>query len=74
MLAARRNEWAGAERYFTQSLRFDPADAKTWFSLAEARDKQGNKAGAIAAVERARQLLPGHADIEALYKSLKARP
>ncbi|MEK0451659.1 MAG: hypothetical protein RL088_3927 [Verrucomicrobiota bacterium] len=72
MIAANRGAWAEAERYFLESLHFDPADAKTWFSLAEAREKSGNLTGAREAALRAQTLRPGHPDIEAIVRKLPA--
>ncbi len=72
IVATRREAWAEAERYFVQSLQFDPASAKTWFFLAEARSKLGNRAGALEAIERANTLRPGHPEIENLRNQLRA--
>ena len=71
IVATRREAWADAERYFTDSLRFDATPAKTWFLLAETRSKLGNHIGALDAAERARSLRPGDPDIEALVFKLR---
>ena len=72
IIATRREAWAEAERYFSESLRFDPADAKTWFFLAESRSKLGNRTGALEAIEKAHVLRPGHPEIESLRAALQA--
>ena len=72
IIATRREAWAEAERYFSESLRFDPADAKTWFFLAESRSKLGNRTGALEAIEKAHAIRPGHPEIESLRAALQA--
>lgn len=71
MIAATRGQWPEAERYFTESLRFDAADAKTWFSLANACEKNGRTDAARQAALQAQRLRPGHPEIEALVRRLQ---
>jgi tetratricopeptide (TPR) repeat protein len=71
--ASRKEDWAAAEQYFQESLKFDEADGKTWFFLAEARSKMRNRLGALEAVERARTLRPNQPEIEKLRDELRAQ-
>ena len=72
VLAAHRGAWAEAERYFTQSLYFDPVDAKTWAFLAEARSKLGNEAGSAEASSRALSLKLAQPQLDKLREKLRS--
>jgi predicted TPR repeat methyltransferase len=68
IIADRRFEWArdretkgdlaGAVDLLIQALDLAPGYASAWFALAELREKLGDRAGAIAAFERARTADP----------------
>ncbi len=71
VLTAHRGAWAQAERYFSESLHFDPVDAKTWVFLGEARARLGDQAGAREATARASELQLGLPEIEKLREKLR---
>ncbi len=73
VLATHRDAWAEAERYFTESLRIDPADAKVWVFLGEARSQLHNDAGAKEAIARAQALNLSLPAIEKLREKLRTR-
>lgn len=50
---AARSDHAGAADLLTQALELAPDFAPAWFALGEAREKLGDRAGAVAAFERA---------------------
>jgi predicted TPR repeat methyltransferase len=64
IIADRRFEWArdreakgdlaGAADLLVQALELAPAYASAWFALGEMREKLGDRAGAVAAFERAK--------------------
>lgn len=68
IIADRRFEWArdreakgdlaGAADLLMQALELAPAYASAWFALGEMREKLGDRAGAVAAFERARTADP----------------
>jgi predicted TPR repeat methyltransferase len=68
VIADRRFEWArdreakgdlaGAADLLMQALELTPAFASAWFALGELRQKLGDRAGAIAAFEKARAIDP----------------
>jgi predicted TPR repeat methyltransferase len=68
LIADRRFEWArdrqskgdleGAADLLMQVIELVPAYAAAWFALAETREKLGDRAGAIAAFEKARAADP----------------
>lgn len=69
LLADRRYEWArdlvakgdlaGAADLLTQALELAPDYAVAWFALGELREKQGDRAGAVAAFRKAVASDPG---------------
>ncbi|MCW5685581.1 MAG: methyltransferase domain-containing protein [Pseudolabrys sp.] len=77
LAADRRFEWAreslaqgdaaGAADLFEQTLDLVPGYAAGWFLLGEARDKLGDRAGAIAAFEQARAADPADSHGAALH-------
>jgi len=64
LIADRRYRWAldhlargdltGAADILTQALEFAPQFAAAWFALGEVRDRLGDRGGAVAAFEKAR--------------------
>jgi len=68
VIADRRFEWArdreakgdlpGAADLLMQALELTPAFASAWFVLGELRQKLGDRAGAIAAFEKAKEIDP----------------
>ncbi|MBN9050948.1 MAG: methyltransferase domain-containing protein [Rhizobiales bacterium] len=77
LAADRRFEWAreslaqgdaaGAADLFEQTLDLVPGYAAGWFLLGEARDKLGDRTGAIAAFEKARAADPADSHGAALH-------
>ncbi len=54
----RLGDLTSAEQSFQTAARTDPARAEAWVNLAEVRRRRGDRAGALAAYERALDLLP----------------
>jgi predicted TPR repeat methyltransferase len=85
VIADRRFEWArdraakgdlaGAADLLMQALELTPAFASAWFVLGDLRQKLGDRAGAVAAFEKARAADPQDRHGAALYLiHLGARP
>ena len=55
---AARGDFAGAADILAQTVELAPAFATAWFALGAIRDRLGDRAGAIAAFERARDADP----------------
>ncbi len=53
--------WAGAELMFQMAAETDPLDSQAWRFLADARDRQGDGAGALYAVLQAIAAMPSEA-------------
>lgn len=62
---------AESATWFEQVTRLDAASVEGWANLAIARQATGNRAGALAAVERALQLSPGNARLAGLREALR---
>jgi predicted TPR repeat methyltransferase len=55
---AARGDFAGAADILTQTVEMAPAFATAWFALGAIRDRLGDRTGAIAAFEQARDVDP----------------
>src|SRR5690554_1030508 len=56
---AARGDLAGAVEVLAQTVDLAPAFATAWFALGALRDRLGDRPGAVAAFERARDADPG---------------
>ncbi len=72
VLAIEEKRWVLAEAFLSNSLRIDPADAKTNYLLAEARYERHDLVGAHAAMAEALRLRPDEPAFHKLSDQLEA--
>jgi hypothetical protein len=74
IVAMEEKRWDIAERAFLQSLRVEPDSAKTHYLIARARLEQGNRQGALSAIEDAIRLAPTQPEFLELREQIIAKP
>jgi len=57
---AEKNRWPEAAAWFNKALELEPDHADTWFNLAYARERLGDRHAAVEAFRRTSELNPKH--------------
>jgi hypothetical protein len=74
VLALEEKRFDLAEKFLVASLQTEPDDAKTFYLIARSRLGRDERAGALAAAERAVQLAPGQPEFAQLLQQIRAVP
>lgn len=69
-IALRRGQPGRADSLFSRVVSSDSANGDAWIGLALARERQHDPAGAVAAAHRARVIVPGDANAQAVLDRL----